>query len=88
MILFGWLVMIDVHVYWGELQTWSIQSWWVLNWLHVIVSSKKNAIPNNNQAVRNHVAAMIKNDKSWYFPYPPTLSMSFSRGVNWKALSY
>jgi hypothetical protein len=30
---------------------------------------------------------MIRKDKNWYLPYPPTLSMSFSRGVNWKAES-
>ena len=52
-----------------------------------MLSSKKKAIPRRSHAVRNQVMAMIRKDKNWYLPYPPTLSMSFSKGVNWKAES-
>jgi hypothetical protein len=52
-----------------------------------MLSSKKKAIPRRSQAVRNQVMAMIRKDKNWYLPYPPTLSISFSKGVSWKAES-
>ena len=77
--------MIDFQVYWGWSQTYFIQSFWLLNWVHSMESSKKKAIPKSSQAVRNQVMAMIKKEKNWYLPSPPTLSISFYKGVNWKA---
>lgn len=83
--LFGWEVMIYFHCSWGELQTRFIQSLRLSKGSQVMESSKKNAMPNKSHPVRNHVEAMIRKDLNWYFPSPPTLSMSFSKGVSRKA---
>ncbi len=77
----------DFQFYSGELHTRSIHYFWLSNWPQVILSSKKKAIPSNNHAVKNQVDAMIRKELNWYFPYPPTLSISLSKCVNWKALS-
>lgn len=49
---------------------------------HLKESSKKKPCPTNIQDVRNHMTLKIRKDLNWYFPSPPTLSKSSSRGVS------
>ncbi len=59
-----------MHFYWLSYEASS----------QVMLLSKKKAIPSKSQAVRNHVAAITKNDNNWYRPYPSTRSINFYKG--------